>query len=160
MFLQKKTNKMALESKKGEKQMANSSRETLSINLGKLRERKRLSIEASAIDCEISVRHFGDIERGQCNTTLDTLDKISRGMKVSVPELLSPDNACKYKMVKSTVALEGAIHTVYGITNGEKTIFDISTKMDIVEKLVEILNQYNVSAVHFRDIVEDLLGSL
>ena len=160
MFLQKKTNKMALESKKGEKQMANSSRQRLSINLGRLRERKRLSIEASAVDCEISVRHFGDIERGQCNTTLDTLDKISKGMNVSVPELLSESHTCKYQIVKSVVKIEGKMHTVYGITNGEETIFDVSTKIDVVKKLVDVLNQNNVSDVHFRDIVEDLLGSL
>ncbi|MBQ7760942.1 MAG: helix-turn-helix transcriptional regulator [Clostridia bacterium] len=65
------------------------SREILSLNLYTIRTSQGLSIEATALNCNVSTRHFGDIERGKCNTTLDTLDKISKGVSVSVAELLT-----------------------------------------------------------------------
>lgn len=65
------------------------SKQILSFNLYKFREKEKLSIEALALNCALSTRHFGNIERGQCNTSLDTLDKISKGTNITVAELLT-----------------------------------------------------------------------
>ena len=75
--------------------MNNSSRKTLATNLLRLREKKKISIEEIAFVCSISSRHFGDIERAKCNTTLDTLDKISKGTAVSVVDLLTDNSKGK-----------------------------------------------------------------
>ena len=131
-----------------------SSKQRLSINLGKIREEQDLSLEAVALNCQVSVRHFGDIERGQCNTTLDTLDKISNGISVSASELLA-DN--QYQTLSSKVIINDKVVVTYGIKNGDNVIFDISTDLKFVNYITKLLNDNKVSLVHFRDIVEDFV---
>lgn len=51
----------------------------------------------------------------------------------------------------------------YGICLAEDesvSIKDVSSRKDVVEKIVEMLNKYHASPINFKEIVEDLLIAL
>jgi transcriptional regulator with XRE-family HTH domain len=54
----------------------------------RLRKKKELSQEEFADLCGIHRGHMGQIERGEKNLTLSTLQKLGKGLKVSVSSLL------------------------------------------------------------------------
>ena len=54
----------------------------------RLRKKKELSQEELADRCGIHRGHMGQIERGEKNLTLSTLQKLGKGLKVSVSRLL------------------------------------------------------------------------
>lgn len=68
--------------------IAVTSRECLAKSLLSFRKAEGLSREELAFRCGISARQLADIEAGKCNTTLDTLDRLSRGMDVEPSELI------------------------------------------------------------------------
>jgi transcriptional regulator with XRE-family HTH domain len=53
-----------------------------------LREKQGLSQEAFADLCELNRVHVGEIERGNANLTLTTLDKVARNLKTTCAALL------------------------------------------------------------------------
>ena len=67
------------------------SEETFLINLGihirQLREKKNLSQENLAHDCNIPKSQIGRIERAEINTTVKTLIKIANALEVKPKEL-------------------------------------------------------------------------
>ena len=63
-----------------------------------------------------------------------------------------------YTVVKDTVAVEGVEYTTYGIRCNDEVIRDISTDCDFVNELARVLNDNNVSDIHFHDVVEDFLN--
>ena len=69
------------------------SEETFIINLGvhirQLREKKNLSQQDLANDCNIPKAQIGRIERAQINTTVRTLIKIANALEIEPKELLN-----------------------------------------------------------------------
>lgn len=69
----------------------NISEETFLINLGihirQLREKKNLSQENLAHDCNISKSQIARIERAEINTTVKTLVKIANALEIDPKEL-------------------------------------------------------------------------
>ena len=58
------------------------------LQIKKLREERNLTQEDLANDCNIPKSQIGRIERGEINTTLRTLSKISKAFNVHPHELL------------------------------------------------------------------------
>lgn len=69
------------------------SEETFIINLGihirQLREKKNLSQQDLANDCNIPKIQIGRIERAEVNTTIRTLVKIANALQVEPKDLLT-----------------------------------------------------------------------
>jgi len=69
------------------------SEESFLINLGihirQLREKRNLSQQDLAIDCNIPKIQIGRIERAEINTTIGTLIKIANALDVEPKELLN-----------------------------------------------------------------------
>jgi transcriptional regulator with XRE-family HTH domain len=63
-------------------------RQRLARNLRRLRRDRALSQEACADLADIHRTYLSDIERGARNPTITVVDRIARGLKVSIGELL------------------------------------------------------------------------
>ncbi|MFZ9300695.1 MAG: helix-turn-helix domain-containing protein [Chitinophagaceae bacterium] len=63
----------------------------LGNNIRRIRKIKGLSMEGLANEIEMEYRQLGRIERGEINTTILSLLKISIALKVSVKDLLDFD---------------------------------------------------------------------
>jgi transcriptional regulator with XRE-family HTH domain len=63
----------------------------LGNNIRRIRKIKGLSMEGLANEIEMEYRQLGRIERGEINTTILSLLKISVALKVSVKDLLDFD---------------------------------------------------------------------
>ncbi|MGN0678156.1 MAG: DUF6514 family protein [Oscillospiraceae bacterium] len=64
-----------------------------------------------------------------------------------------------WSITKTNVAAEnGENYETYGISRGDTAINDISLDKKDMENFVQILNLFDVSEIHARDIVEDFLG--
>ena len=61
-------------------------REMISHNLLRLRKERGMSQEEVAFLCKMSVRTYGKIERGDANFEIDTLDKILKGLGITLME--------------------------------------------------------------------------
>lgn len=64
-----------------------------------------------------------------------------------------------YTIVTKTLVIDSERYTTYGIKCGNDTINNISCDIDFVSKIVKALNDYDVSNVHFRDVVEDFISN-
>ena len=58
----------------------------ISHNLLRLRKERGMSQEEVAFLCKMSVRTYGKIERGDANFEIDTLDKILKGLGITLME--------------------------------------------------------------------------
>jgi transcriptional regulator with XRE-family HTH domain len=56
-------------------------------NIAKLRKEQKLSQEQLAFKSELHRTHIGMIERAERNTTLLNIEKLSKGLGVSIDEL-------------------------------------------------------------------------
>lgn len=65
-----------------------STKKNLAENIRHYRKENKISREELSLICQISTRQLADIENCNCNTTVDTLDKLSEGMGISVSELV------------------------------------------------------------------------
>ena len=65
-----------------------------------------------------------------------------------------------YVRTCSRVQIEGNEYTVYGIrcVDGQDEIRDISICPELVERMLEDLNRAEVSPVHFREVIDNLLA--
>ena len=142
-------------------------KEKIANNVRKICDKEKLSIEKLALNCDISARYMGSISRADCNTSVDMLDKLSKGTNYSVAELVSEESDTKYEYI--CVPLHKYIEYVgytdtYGIKllqNFNNTDFycdDVSTDENFVAELVKILNRHQVSPVHAEDVIIDRLG--
>ena len=61
--------------------------EKLGIRIRLLRQKKNMSIEDLAFECEINKNYLGDLERGKRNPTLLVIHKIANGLGISLEEL-------------------------------------------------------------------------
>lgn len=65
-------------------------------NLKKLREQRKLSLDAVSRLCGVSKSMLGQIERGDVSPTISTVWKITNGLKISYGDLLSrPETECE-----------------------------------------------------------------
>jgi len=62
--------------------------QTLAVNTKAIREARRLSQEALALEAEVDRTYVSQIERGVCNPSLRVLFQIARTLDVQVGELL------------------------------------------------------------------------
>lgn len=70
--------------------------QVISDNLKKLREQRKLSLDAVSRLCGVSKSMLGQIERGEVNPTISTVWKITNGLKISYGDLLSrPEAECE-----------------------------------------------------------------
>lgn len=60
----------------------------LGIHIRQLREKKGLSQQALADDCDIPKTQIGRIERAKINTTIKTIIKIANALDIEPKELL------------------------------------------------------------------------
>ncbi len=60
--------------------------------------------------------------------------------------------------VSNVTTENGENYETYGIRRGDTVINDISLDKKDMDKLVEILNMFDVSEIHAYDIVEDFFG--
>ena len=65
------------------------SKKIFSLNLKKYRKENRISQEEMAARAELSTRGYGKIERGEVQSSLDTLDKLCRATGLSQAFLLT-----------------------------------------------------------------------
>ncbi len=65
------------------------SRFFLSKNLIEYRKKLNMSREHLALDCEIDIKYLSRIEQGSANASLDILDKLSDGTKISPGDLIT-----------------------------------------------------------------------
>lgn len=65
------------------------SKKILSLNLKKYRKENRISQEEMAARAELNTRGYGKIERGEVQSSLDTLDKLCRATGLSQAFLLT-----------------------------------------------------------------------
>ena len=65
------------------------SKKILSLNLKKYRKENRIFQEEMAARAELSTRGYGKIERGEVQSSLDTLDKLCRATGLSQAFLLT-----------------------------------------------------------------------
>ncbi|WP_310557354.1 helix-turn-helix transcriptional regulator [Flavobacterium sp.] len=61
----------------------------LGIHIRKLREKKDISQQNLADDCNISKAQIGRVERAEFNTTIRTLVKIANALDIEPKELLN-----------------------------------------------------------------------
>lgn len=54
-----------------------------------LRKLQKITIEELAFRCNLNKNYLGDIERGKRNPTLEVIDKISKGLNISLEKLFS-----------------------------------------------------------------------
>lgn len=70
----------------------------ISENLKRLREQRKMSLDAVAKLSGVSKSMLGQIERGEVNPTVSTVWKISNGLKISFTELMNHPEA-EYEVV-------------------------------------------------------------
>ena len=58
----------------------------LGMRIRYLRQRKGMSIEDLALECNINRNYLSDLERGTRNPSIEILSRISFGLKVSLEE--------------------------------------------------------------------------
>lgn len=68
-----------------------------------IRTQRHLSQEELAFQCNMQASHIGQIERGQKNPTLETLQKISNGLDIPLPELLNFSTESSLESKNSTI---------------------------------------------------------
>jgi len=59
----------------------------------KIRKEEGLSLELFALRCDMNAAYIGHIERGVQNPTLNTLERICKGLDISVEELFKDKNS-------------------------------------------------------------------
>lgn len=62
---------------------------TFGIYVRQLREKKNLSQQGLADDCNLSKRQIGRIERGEMNTSLRTILRIANALDIEPKDLLN-----------------------------------------------------------------------
>ena len=59
----------------------------LGMRIKYLRQRKGITQEQLALDCDVTRKYMSDLERGLRNPTLKTLEKVANGLQIDISEL-------------------------------------------------------------------------
>ena len=65
----------------------------------------------------------------------------------------------KYQLTENKISIEENTVKVYGIASLDSCVADISTDRGFVEGIVAMLNENDVSEIHMREIIEDILSA-
>lgn len=107
-------------------------RETISYKIGErihdFRVQRKMSQEELALASEIHPAYLGRLERGEKCPTVDTLYKVSQGLKVPLSELLNITAEISPSHTEAVQRIETALDGL-----SEKDAVDIA---EIVEKIV------------------------
>ena len=146
--------------------------ETIASNIKRLRLAQNIAQEEAAFRCDISTRHYSDVENSKTNLSVDVLDKLSYGLGVPPAELVgihSTKHTLIFSLFESKTVIEDNVVQTFGIqidvdNDGEKvkvmTCEDISTDKNKVLQLSSVLNRLQPSIGHIGDVVEDFLVEL
>ncbi|PPE06608.1 helix-turn-helix domain-containing protein [Mesoplasma corruscae] len=66
--------------------------EIIAINIKKIRISQNISQEELAFRCNVSKNYLSDIERGTRNITVNIIEKIIKGLNISINELFAVRN--------------------------------------------------------------------
>jgi transcriptional regulator with XRE-family HTH domain len=66
-------------------------RKTFGHNVRVLRTAKGFSQEAFAFACNFHRTYIGSVERGECNISVDNMERIAAALNVELPDLLRQD---------------------------------------------------------------------
>lgn len=110
----------------------NTDRETISYLIGQriqgLRKKQKMSQEELALLSDIHPAYLGRVERGEKCPTVQTLFKISQGLKVPLPQLMDIDARLEHTNLEAMQRIQNAID---GLNADEAMII-----AEIVEKAV------------------------
>ena len=146
--------------------------ETIASNIRRLRLAQKITQEEAAFRCDISTRHYSDIENSKTNLSVDVLDKLSYGLGVPPAELVGLHNTKHtliFSLLESKIVIEDNEVQTFGIqidvdNDGENvkvmTCEDISTDVSKVLQLSSMLNRLQPSIGHIGDVVDDFLVEL
>ena len=146
--------------------------ETIASNIRRLRLAQNITQEEAAFRCDISTRHYSDIENSKTNLSVAVLDKLSYGLGVPPAELVgihSTKHTLIFSLFESKTVIEDNVVQTFGIqidvdNDGEKvkvmTCEDISTDKNKVLQLSSMLNRLQPSIGHIGDVVDDFLVEL
>ena len=146
--------------------------ETIASNIKRLRLAQKITQEEAAFRCDISTRHYSDIENSKTNLSVDVLDKLSYGLGVPPAELVglhSTKHTLIFSLFESKTVIEDNEVQTFGIqinvdNDGENvkvmTCEDISTDKNKVLQLSSVLNRLQPSIGHIGDVVDDFLVEL
>ena len=95
------------------------------------RLQKGMSQEQLALSAQMNTSYLGQLERGTKNPTLPTLEKIARGLNITIEEIISGTTQNETALVH---------HQQY---------LTLLTKEDIKKIVVEAINENCKSAIHF-----------
>lgn len=107
----------------------------IAVNLKRIRKSRNMSLDIVAEKTGVSKSMLGQIERGESNPTVATIEKIVEGMKISFEDLI-------YKKEDSVMIIENGSAPVYKEEEGVyqiKSIFpyERQRKFDVYEIVVE-----------------------
>ncbi len=112
-------------------------REKISHIIGKriydFRTQKKLSQETLAFESEIHPAYLGRVERGEKCATIETLYKISKGLKIPLSELLDVSSEVKPTNTEAMHRIQTAMRNL-----SDKETVEVA---EILEKIVEF--KYN-----------------
>ena len=146
--------------------------EIVALNLKRIRLKLELTQEEAAFRCNISVRHYINIENNKTNLSINTLNKLSYGLGVTHAELVKlygTAHVLNISCIESKITIEGREIPTFGIRievlrpGGIMNVInieDISTDMKKVHKLSSVLNRLQPSIVHIDDVLDDYLVDL
>ncbi len=163
--------------------MGAETKEIVASNIYYYRKRAKITQEELAGRANAGQKTVSKIENGRQNYSIDTLERLCIELKIPMyrvftprdgigfRELLSDPAYAKgvimllyhYYMFMSTLECEEPSigkYDTYGIAledYEDVSIEDISTNKNFVKHLVEFCNEYQVSPVHFLDVVEDAM---
>ena len=99
----------------------------------RFRTQRNMSQETLALAAEIHPAYFGRVERGERCPTVDTLFKISQGLKVPLSELLDISAEIKPTNIQAFDRIKNAMMEL-----SEREAIEIA---EIVEKIVKLKQQ-------------------
>ena len=145
--------------------------ETIGTNVRYLRRRRGYTQEQLANELDMSPAYLRRIERGTANPTINILERLSKPLKTNVPSLVAPMQKdlpiLYYPFRQQLFHPDIGFYPTYGIralvqneAGEEETIAsidDVAVDLSTAEKIAYLCNYHQVSIVHFREVVEDLL---
>lgn len=107
----------------------------IAINLKRIRKARNMSLDVLSEKTGVSKSMLGQIERGESNPTVSTIEKIVDGMKISFEDLVYPQEESVTIMENDNAKLYKEEAGIYQI----KSIFPYERKrhFDIYEVIVE-----------------------
>ena len=101
----------------------------LGKRIRKARKKQNLTQEAAAEKCDITAAYYGNIERGDKKMSVETLAKVSKGLKISADILLFGDSGDEL-----AIHLD-EIHRVVDEKQMEKYLTVMKAVAGIIDKL-------------------------